>query len=351
MKRIGMVLLLSLLVAGGAAFAQSNVDFAALQSDFTQFATDVSSSLPTAATMGLNWSSAYVGQLPHFGVGVAAGFMSVPITGIDQIGSDLGIGSLSEALQQNLGQYSGLVGMPIPAAVVEARLGGILLPFDVGIKAGFIPAEEQAALQAELPAGMNVNFHLYGASVRFPLTKETFLMPHISIGAAVNHFDGQLIIPGSASGLSSVEIASFTTPDGQTQNLELTSPDVQFNWASNSIDANIEISKTILYIVTPYIGLGASYGVSTAGGGVTSQLLDNGSPITPDQISQIEQFYGQTLNLSDTGFTVTAPASGLSARVYGGLSLNLLILKLDVTGIYNLSTGLVGVTVGTRIQI
>ena len=36
-------------------------------------------------------------------------------------------------------ELSDLGGIPIPATAVEARIGGFILPFDIGIKAGYIP--------------------------------------------------------------------------------------------------------------------------------------------------------------------------------------------------------------------
>jgi hypothetical protein len=51
------------------------------------------------------------------------------------------------------------------------------------------------------------------------------------------------------------------------------------------------------------------------------------------------------------GVNAMQDVNGLSFRVYGGASLNLLILKLDLTGLYNLLDSSYGATVGFRVQL
>jgi len=342
-KRIGIALALALTLGTGTLFAQIP-SFAQVQTDFGQFADDIATTLPAASTIGLNWSSAYIGQLPHFGIGLATGFLMAPTTGLSALAGDFGMTSLTSAL----GGYSGLIGVPIPAAVVEARIGGIFLPFDVGIKVGFIPT--QANLGNFLPAGMNLNFHLYGIDVRYPLVKEGLLKPAVSVGLGFNHFDGYFSSPiGSGYTIGSVHF-----PDGSTHSMGFSAPDALFKWNSNAIDATVQVSKSILYILTPYIGFGATYGISQAGGGINSSMTLDGSAMTAQQARYIEQYYaatGQTISVDPTqGFSILKNANGFSFRVYGGTSLNLWVFKVDVDGIYNISSGKLGLNIGSRLQ-
>ena len=62
---------------------------------------------------------------------------------------------------------------------------------------------------------------------------------------------------GSVSGL----------PSGGTYTFTFQNPTFNFFWNTNVIDAKVQVSKN-LFIITPYIGLGASYGISNAGGGL-----------------------------------------------------------------------------------
>ena len=162
-KRILVVMFLAFLVGGGSLFAQTGPNLTQLQNDFQQLTTDVANVLPTASTIGLNWSTAYVGQLLHFGVGVAGGAVFAPTTGFDKLAADPGIPN--PLAQSGLEGQPG-VGIPIPAAVVEARLGGLILPFDIGAKIGYIPSTVD--LSTVLPGGMNVDFTMVGERSAFP---------------------------------------------------------------------------------------------------------------------------------------------------------------------------------------
>ena len=52
--------------------------------------------LPFNATIGLDWSSAYLGQFPHFGVGVTAGASTLPYEAVEQTFQALSITLPSE---------------------------------------------------------------------------------------------------------------------------------------------------------------------------------------------------------------------------------------------------------------
>ena len=344
MKKLIAIFALVAGVAGGA-FAQTiqPSNLTQVEPGFKSFANDLATSLPYASQIGLDWSSAYIGQFPHFGVGLAGGVVTVPTKGIQEVANALGVGGVlpSELLTPNLG-------LPIPAAVVEARLGGLFLPFDVGVKFGTIP--KSVNLSTFLPSGTSIDFLLYGLEVRTPIVKEGLLIPQISVGAGFNHFSGDIrSTVGQAITVGNISYA------GQSNDLSFTAPTLDFNWNSNSLDAKIEVSKTVLFILTPYIGAGLAYGFSSAGGSVQSTLEDNGSPITQSQIDNIDAYYqstGQTApSLSPTqSFSTSSPANGFSFWAFGGTSVNLLILKLDVSGMYNILTQKLGVNVGARIQ-
>ena len=346
MKKIIGIVALSVFVGAGAFAQTPNVT--QVESAFQSFSSDVASSLPFASAMGLNWSWAYIGKFPNFGVGLAAGAVTLPTSGFYAVANQLGVAATLPAPLNDPN-----LGLPLPAYVAEARIGGIFLPFDVGIKAGFIP--KQVSLGALLPSGMNLDFHLYGLQVRYQLMKEKFLLPSISVGAAVNHFDGEI---GMTTG-NTVTITSVQTAPSTYENVYMTAPTVSFNWKSNSLDASVEMSKHILLLFTPYVGAGVSYGFSSAGGGVSSKLLVGSSPSTAtapsqteiDQINQYLAANGQsTVNFNNLGFTASAAANGWSARAFGGLSVNIFFIKIDGTVMYNFMTGKVGATVGTRLQ-
>ena len=49
---------------------------------FQTFATAAASSLPLETSVGLNWSDAYIGQFPHFGIGLTVGAATIPFSAV-----------------------------------------------------------------------------------------------------------------------------------------------------------------------------------------------------------------------------------------------------------------------------
>ncbi|MFW5685426.1 MAG: hypothetical protein ACOC0O_02125, partial [Spirochaetota bacterium] len=135
MRKLSIALLV-LLLAASFVGAQS---FDQYENTIQRFADGVANSLPLNAAVGLTWSDAYIGGFPHFGVGAAVGFSTIPWTSIEPITTTLGLtGAItgSEAFSY-IEQY----GAPLPAYAVEARVGGLILPFDVGVKFGTVPPD------------------------------------------------------------------------------------------------------------------------------------------------------------------------------------------------------------------
>ncbi|RKX92476.1 MAG: hypothetical protein DRP59_05310, partial [Spirochaetes bacterium] len=109
-----------------------------------------------------------------------------------------------------------------------------------------------------------------------------------------------------------------------------------------------------LLIFTPYVGVGYAYGWSTAGGGMLADIFYDGSAITQSDIDTINQTLkdnGQTpLDLSSNQVLITRDNTGGAFRAFGGVSINILILKIDISGMYNVNTKSLGANINTRIS-
>ena len=145
MKRTLVVLLMCALLAP-MAFSQT-FDFATFESGFNDFAASVAGGLAFNSTIGQHWSDAYIGQLPHLGFGVTAGLTTIPRESADFVFDTLGV---------DVSQYEQYIsyGLPIPGYTADVRLGGIIFPFDAGIKVGVLPPEAQALL----PDGFSIDY-------------------------------------------------------------------------------------------------------------------------------------------------------------------------------------------------
>jgi hypothetical protein len=335
MKRLALVFLV-LAVAAAGAFA---VDFTTFQTGFDQFAQDLANGAPFNSSTGLNWSQAYIGQFPHFGIGLTVGATTIPAAAVTEMVNALGITLPSEF------SYVQQYGVPLPSYTIEARIGGFVLPFDIGLKLGYIPPD---ALQ-KLGVPFSADYILAGADVRIGLLKDEGFLPAISVGVGYDYLRESV----SASGLMPGGV-SVTSVAGH--NLTLSDPALAMAWATNVLSAKAEISKRILFF-SPYIGAAVSYSFgANASGAVNSQLLYDGSPITQAQIDQINQYYtlqGKTPpNLSSVGITANAASgSGFAYRLFGGISLDLFVVYLDLGGAYDLATGAYGASVNLRLAL
>ncbi|MFW6361874.1 MAG: hypothetical protein ACOC2R_09000, partial [Spirochaetota bacterium] len=113
MKRIlnkTIILAIGLMLVGGAAFGQ--VTFGELESNFSDFSSDVAESLPYASTQGLTWSDARVRGFPHFGVGLSFGAVTMPKDAFVNLANDLSITLPSEITDSE-------IGVPFPAYSVD----------------------------------------------------------------------------------------------------------------------------------------------------------------------------------------------------------------------------------------
>jgi hypothetical protein len=319
------------LLCGSFGFAQS-ILLNDLQSKFDGFSAALAKSLPFNAGVGLNWSDAYIGQFfsapPHFGVGLSVGATTIDV----DMAADL--------LKAFDIPYS-LAFFPLPAYVVEGRLGGFVIPFDIGVKFGALP---DAPLLASADA--DINFLLVGADFRYGLIKQGIVAPNVSIGFGVNYLKGGISVPIGAG-------MSFSFNDGaKDHTLALAKPTAGLSWKTLTLELKAQVSKTLL-IVTPYAGAAVSYAVvSKAGYGVETQVTYDGAPIDDAAIDTIKENVPGLSDINANGFSSSySRHDSWGIRLFGGLSFNLAIIKIDLTGMFNLIDQNYGVTLGVRAQL
>lgn len=323
-----------------ASFAAAQTDFSDYEQSIQDFATDVANSLPLNAAVGLNWSDAYIGGFPHLGIGATVGFSTIPYETIQPVLQALG----QESLVTSSGAFSYIqqYGAPLPAYAVEARLGGIILPFDVGVKFGAVPPNVEA------PGGLTFDYLLAGFDVRLNLIEENLLLPAVSVGAGYTRLNASI-------GLTAGTDVSFgpyddpSTPSVESYEITATAPEIEYFWNANVIDLKAQASKSILFL-TPYAGFGASIGLGDAGGAIRSTI--DYDDLTQSQIDAIRDSGTEIPDLDPDGIAITSTMTdGWAFRAYGGVSFNLLLLKVDVTGMYDFVGQNYGLTLGTRIQL
>ena len=338
MKRAFLVILI--LLSASVVFAQ--VNFTTFQTGFSDFAKALSNGAPLYSTTGLQWSEAYIGQFPHFGLGVTVGATTISASAMQKMATALGVTLPSQF------SYVSQYGLPLPAYTIEARIGGFVLPFDIGLKLGYIPPGtlQKLGLQA------SVDYILAGADFRYALLKDEGLAPAFSVGLGFNHMQTTVGVPGLLPGgdININPVAGFP------HTLTLSNPSLQMQWSTNVLDLKVQVSKKLIFL-TPYLGAGASLSFgSSASGSVQSTVKFDGSAITQANIDAINAYYAsQGLtppSLSSTSVTASASSgAGFDFRGFGGLSFDLFSLYIDLGGAYDITTGAFGASLNVRLAI
>jgi len=290
---------------------------------FEDFSETLAPHISTAATLGNTWSDAYIGQLldvpPHFGAGATVAAVMIPGEGFGDVIDLLGLtvpSSVSDVLENSI---------PFPVYTLEGRIGGFMLPFDLGLKFGTLP--EEAATFDDL----SLSYTLVGADIRVPILKENLLIPDLSVGFGYNYLKGGVFIDG----LTDNDVVINTSDiGGGIEDITVTDPDLKYEWEASVFDLKLQVSKNLL-LLRPYAGLGVSYAVSSVGGGLYSDLRYGGTEMTNADLTTLKAAYTAAgLNLPDIdtdGVSSFSDVTGMTHRVYGGASFALFLLHLDVS--------------------
>jgi hypothetical protein len=137
--------------------------------------------------------------------------------------------------------------------------------------------------------------------------------------------------------------------------LTITSPEMTFSWETHAFVTKLQASKNLL-IFTPHLGLGAAFGKSEAGGGLTSDVTFTGGDLNDPAVVQALQdaldLAGLPVpDLDSDSILVTSSAGGYSFWIYGGTAINIFFIKVDLTAMYNLVNGGYGGAVNVRVQL
>ncbi len=336
MKKLVLAFLACTVIASAAA-----QDLKTFQTGFETFSSDFAAVLSYNATTGNIWSDAYIGSLPHFGVGASVGITMVPAASVEGLFTSMGV-----PLPDQLKEY----GLPIPATAITAKLGGFFLPFDIGIKAMILPDALKSILSA---AKITADYTLLGASLRYAVIKEKGLVPDVSLGASYNRLTGSIAMPLPVTPPS----FTFNPGFGPDQTLSVTDPSLEMGFTTDSFDFTAQASKKILFI-TPYLGAGLSAGKSAVTGGLNATMTydDGTGPVTLNAagIAALKADLvaaGITIpEIDATGFMFSKENADPVFRMYGGFSLDLFIVYLDTMIMYVPVTKSLGANVMLRLQ-
>lgn len=170
------------------------------------------------------WPDAYIGKVfpgfpPHLGGGVTAGFATVKTTALKDA-----IKEMEDALSVKFPTLRET--FLFPTITIDAKVGGLFLPFDIGLSIMKIPHLSLS----KLGAPVTVDFFTVGGSFRYAILQGNVVLPQLSIGLGGYYSKGYINVGAT---------------DGSYINT---------NFDSKIFFLETQLSKQFLF-VTPFIGL------------------------------------------------------------------------------------------------
>ena len=263
--------------------------------DFSKVLIDV---FPNTQIQGNVWANAWIGTLlpkPHFGFGINAGAAMMDVTPLIKIADALNIGAS--------GLPSTLV---MPTVTADFRVGGFILPFDVGFVISGIDTTALGLDSTIKP--VNFDYFSIGFDVRYAVLQSQRFDSKLSVGAGFYYTKGSVGINDS---------------DHATAGLD---------FQSGTLSLNAQASAKFLFF-TPYLGTRIMMTASKVDWYVKDIKWSN---IIGSQNGQIAQ--AQSAGLLPTNFSGGDECNifqHIRPVIYGGFSFDIVVIDLTFNVSYD----------------
>lgn len=146
------------------------------------FAEELGIAVPQAAVQQNVYADAFIGKVfpsvpPHFAVGFNAGLTHINTEGLAAAAGKLGIKDIDDNYY-------------FPMMNADVRIGGVFLPFDVGLSFMKLNNLDFAAAGTDLA----IDFFTIAADVRYAILKDGLVKPGLSVGAGYSYNSGSFEI-------------------------------------------------------------------------------------------------------------------------------------------------------------
>ena len=290
---IGLVLLLTLSV-----FATPADKVSQGLEDFSIQLFDV---IPNVALQQGVWPEAWIGNIfpsapPHFGLGLSFGAAELPIEG------------LNKALSQ-FNEVSGGASFPslgdslaFPTFTADARVGGVFLPFDIGMSFMRLPNMKFD--------NVTFDYLTIGGSLRYAILQDKIIIPAVSVGMGFMYNKGFVEVK--------VEDSAFVRSDFET----------------TSIFFEAQVSKKILFLV-PFLGFRGVMAKST----------------NSWQWEYNATFEGYTVGQVEKGTVNRGFGDRFHPQIFGGLGFDIFMFHANLSASYDFVSSIWGANLGLRFQM
>ena len=242
--------------------------------------------LPNAASQQNVYSQAWIGKVfpsapPHFAIGIEAGVTKLDLAPLGTFAEIFKIGSLPNTFVY-------------PTITANARIGGFVLPFDIGFSCMYMNFSNLKAAAD----GFGVKFFNIGGDVRYALLKGDGALPQISLGLGYYYLGGKISLD----------------KDGVSAGID---------YATHSLFGQLQVSKTFLFF-TPFIGFRGIFS--------KSDTKWNWA-VTNERIASAASYVGT--ETSGNGSETSSWTDFFIPQIYGGFGIKASFFALNVSGAYD----------------
>lgn len=232
--------------------AQESVSKDSVTDQIVNFSNTLTSIMPENITALNVWPEAHIGKFfpafpPHFGFGISAAG-----TLIDTSFAKDTFDTLSKLILEDMPNikldFECKDIMVLPTCAINARIGGFLLPFDVGVfGVATIPNLPQEFNFGDFDA--SVDYFTFGGDIRYAIYEGNIFMPKVSLGFGYFYAQQELNFD--------INKTKSATHNKVPTNVNINA-NVNLLLKIHTFFAQMQISKKIL-IITPFIGARAYY--------------------------------------------------------------------------------------------
>lgn len=287
--------------------------FTTAEDGLNDFCDDLADVIPNSQTQQNVYAEAWIGKIfPgfHFGAGVNAGVSALDVSTLKDAALALGVDDVKDINDT----------LVFPTITVDARLGGIILPFDIGVTAMSIDTSKMDSVDKAIDP-VAIDFFTLGADIRYAIFQGGFMRPKWSVGAGFYYTKGGVDV------------------DDDTAKASL-------DFKSTTFMVNTQASIKLLCLV-PFIGGRALFSKTSVDWKVNA---DWASIIAKEG----DTYYDGVADALKWGIlpsSFSGSSSGFSVypQVFGGIGLDLLFLNLTVSGSYDIASKIPSAAVSVRV--
>ncbi len=287
--------------------------FTVAENGLNDFCDDLADVIPNSQTQQNVYAEAWIGKIfPgfHFGAGVNAGVSALDVSTLKDAALALGVDDVKDINDT----------LVFPTITVDARLGGIILPFDIGVTAMSIDTSKMDSVDKAIDP-VAIDFFTLGADIRYAIFQGGFMRPKWSVGAGFYYTKGGVDV------------------DDDTVKASL-------DFKSTTFMVNTQASIKLLCLV-PFIGGRALFSKTSVDWKVNADwasiIAKEGDTYYDGVVAALKWgILPSSFSGSSSGFSVYP-------QVFGGIGLDLLFLNLTVSGSYDIASKIPSAAVSVRV--